>query len=254
MVSRIWNLSNHQNRQQYISLLTTFVSEFISISISNLALWFIPQTETYSIYLIRFLPFLEWYLILIVCFNLATWFAFIGLYIVEVYREIWLIRNFDYSKRYSSVNLARYKSDYPEIFSFLDKLNYLYFYAYYIIRWIVFINIIISSWIIIKWNYADYKTITSLFINFWISMNKIYSGMVIARESSKNTAGNAYFNTMNLSFNRIDPRIKRHLSNSNMPSISPSADNSPGGSLNASVNMAAGSGIPPGMINDETYL
>jgi hypothetical protein len=190
---------------------------------------------------------------MIVCSNLAAWIAFIGLYMVEVYREIWLIRNFDYSKRYSSVNLARYKSDYPEIFSFLDKINYIYFYAYYIIRWIVFINIIISSWIIIKWNYADYKTITSLFINFWISMNKIYSGMVIARESAKNTTGNAYFNTMNLSFNRIDPRIKRHLSNSNMPSISASAENSPGESLNASINAGAGAGTfvnPPGMILD----
>lgn len=234
------NIFNTQNNQQFISLISAFLSEFISITISNLSIWFIPQSTTYSYDIVQYIIFQEWYIILICLVNLLSWLAFIALYCIEIYREIWLIRNFDYSKRYSSVNLTRYKSDYPEIFSMLDRINYLYFYAYYIIRWIVFTNIIISSSIIIKYNYSDYKTITTLFINFWIAYNKVNSGISIARESAKNNSGNAYFNTLKMSFNRIDPRIKRHISTSNMPSV----ENSPEGSLNASQIGATQNGTP----------
>jgi len=62
----------------------------------------------------------------------------------------------------------------------------------------------------------DYKTITSMITNFWLVYSKVSKGLGIAQESLQNNLGIAYFNSQNLSFNRIDPHFKRHISNSIM--------------------------------------
>jgi hypothetical protein len=59
--------------------------------------------------------------------NLISWISFIVLYVFELHREIWLVRTFDYSKRYNSLHLVKYKNDYPELFSRLEKFNNQYF-------------------------------------------------------------------------------------------------------------------------------
>ena len=43
--------------------------------------------------------------------------------------------------------------------------------------------------------------------------------MAVARDSVENVAGFSYYNTLNLSFNRIDPKFKRHYSTSNPVSL-----------------------------------
>lgn len=206
--------NTNQNTQQYITLASSFVSEYISISIATLAIWFIPQDKSYSYDIIQYLFVQDWHDILIILSNLIAYICFNVLYLYEIYREIWLIRHFDYSTRYHSMNLSRYKSDYPEIFTSLATINWFYYKIYTYMRLVITYNIIITILLIIKYNYGDYKTITTLFTNFWICYNKILSGLKIARDSSKKNIGYAYFNTQNISFNRIDPKIKRHNSNS----------------------------------------
>jgi len=51
--------------------------------------------------------------------------------------------------------------------------------------------------------------------NFWLAYSKVARGLGIAQESLAGNLGIAYFNAQNLSFNRIDPQFKRHISNSN---------------------------------------
>jgi hypothetical protein len=247
MLSRLhntFNLSNRQNIEQYITLFSAFIMEYMSITISTLSIWFIPQLEQYSFEIIQYISILEWYFIIVLLLNMMTWIMFNGLYIFEIYREIWLIRHFDYSKRYNSMHLTRYKLEYPDIFSNLSKLNWIYYLSYVIMKWISLLNTIITIIIIIKWNYKDYTTLTTLFINCWICYKKIHSGITISRDSLKNDIGYAYFNTQNISFNRIDPRFKRHQSNSNLGSRietranTPIANNktpSPPGSLSNSI-------------------
>ncbi len=207
---------NKQNQKQLCTIITTSITELISITISNLAFWFIPQSTELDYSIITLLPLLEWSQILVILVNLVALSSFILLYGIEIHREYWLITNFDYSPRYHSLHLTKYKREYPSLFTTLEKVNRRYNMIYYITRLMLVANIIISSSIIIHSNYANYKTITTLFTNFWISYSKISRGLQISRESLKRGIGIAYYNTQNLNFNRIDPAIKHHISHSDL--------------------------------------
>lgn len=215
-IARIKLKLQKQNNQQYITILTSFITELISITISNLTLWFIPQKEIYSYTILLQIPMLEWYLIILISCNIITWVGFVLLGIYEIKREYWLVKTFDYSRRYSSLHLTKYKKDYPELFINLETFNQRYYKFYQIIKWMLYCNIICSSIVIIYSGYSGYQTITTLFTNFWISYTKITKGINIARESIHYGIGYSYYNTQSLSFNRIDARIKKHISNSNI--------------------------------------
>ena len=223
-----------QNGQQKITILTGFIGDIMSITISNLCLIFIPIN--YNIPADIFLFFFEQdpRIITVFIINTITLVLFFILYIVEVKRELWLVDHFDYSKRYSSLHLSVYKDRYPEIFSKLSKLNSNYYMAYKILKYIFLCNVILSSFIITHWFYDTYRTISTMFTNFWVCWTKITKGTVIAKDSLENGIGYSYYNVQNLSFNRIDPRFKQHVSNSNNISRVNSAGDSD--SLNSTVN------------------
>jgi uncharacterized membrane protein YgcG len=234
-LSRIKHFYNQQNTQQYITLSTSVITETIGITISNLALWFIPQTTEYSYQIIKIIPTLEWYISGLIICNIISWLCFLAVVIFEICREIWLIRTFDYSRKYSSVHLTKYKTDYPDVFKQLGWYNIIYYQLYRYLRIICVLNIIYSYVAIIYFRYAGYRTITSLFTNSWICYNKVIKGLQIGKECCTGGIGFSYYNTQNLSYNRIDARIKKHISNSSIVGAG-------GGSSNGGGNSNGGGG------------
>ena len=127
--------------------------------------------------------------------------------------------------------------------------------VYRIVRIILLANIIVSACIIIAMDALatgsiDYKTITSMITNFWLAYSKVARGIGIAQESLHGNLGIAYFNIQNLSFNRIDPHFKRHISNSNagIGTASPSRIASRRGSYQPS--SSSNSVTPPDSLNN----
>jgi hypothetical protein len=251
---------NSQNTSQLLGIITSIIPEFISITISNLAFWFIPQAVDTNIdnstsrYILSLVS-IPWPSITLITINLLTTAAFIVLYYFEIRREIWLIGHFDYSRRYHSMHLTRYQRDYPDIFSSLGIHNRQYYMVYRIVRIILLANIIVSACIIIAMDALatgsiDYKTITSMITNFWLAYSKVARGLGIAQESLNGNLGIAYFNIQNLSFNRIDPHFKRHISNSNagIGTASPSRIASRRGSYQPS--SSSNSVTPPDSLNN----
>jgi len=249
-----------QNTSQLLGIITSIIPEFISITISNLAFWFIPQAVDTNIdnstsrYILSLVS-IPWPSITLITINLLTTAAFIVLYYFEIRREIWLIGHFDYSRRYHSMHLTRYQRDYPDIFSSLGIHNRQYYIVYRIVRIILLANIIVSACIIIAMDALatgsiDYKTITSMITNFWLAYSKVARGLGIAQESLNGNLGIAYFNIQNLSFNRIDPHFKRHISNSNagIGTASPSRIASRRGSYQPS--SSSNSVTPPDSLNN----
>ena len=201
-----------QNYQQKITIFTGFLGDATGIVISNLMILFIPIN-----YMFNNINFTtqDRQITVILTINIFSVFCFFILYLIEISREIWLVNHFDYSKRYNSLHLAVYKDRYPDLFLMLSTHNTRYYFGYSIVKYITLLNFIVSTFIIIKYYYNDYKTITTLFTNFWICWSKIRKGINIANDSLNNGIGYSYYNTQNLSFNRIDSNFKRHISNSN---------------------------------------
>jgi hypothetical protein len=213
-----------QNTKQIINIIWGFLGDIIGISISSLAIVFIPQSRYYSPE--NLTPFE----MSVGISNSLTLLFFLYLYTHELRRELWLVRNLDYSKRYDSLHLKTYKRQYPELFNTLSVINMAYYRIYKIGLVVFIINTILSATLFIAFTYADYKTVTTLFTNSWFCFSKIHSGIGIAQESIKHGIGYSYYNTQNMSFNRIDSSMKRHVSTSK--ASSPSPDNSLTNSLN----------------------
>jgi len=224
-ISRLVNLIQtpfqSQNAQQKYTICCGFVFDSIGIIIGNCSALFIPTTYKISpdiIYNSQFLNLqLQFNILLII--NLITTICFAYLYFYELKREFWLVNTFDYSKRYDSLHLKTYKTQYPELFTTLNKINIKYHIAYTVVKWVFVINFVSSIVIIGVNSYDDYKTATTLFTNLWFCWTKIKNGLTIARESIKNNIGYSYYNVQNLSFNRIDSHVKRHVSTSNIVNL-----------------------------------
>jgi hypothetical protein len=125
---------------------------------------------------------------------------------------------------------------------------------------ILLANIITSATVIITMDAltignVDYKTITGMITSFWLVYSKVARGLSIAYESLQGNLGIAYFNTQNLSFNRIDPQFKRHISNSNMGATGtapPSRISSRRGSYQPSGS--SNSATPPDSLNNSISI
>ena len=87
-----------------------------------------------------------------------------------------------------------------------------------------------TSFVLLFFYYSNYKSATTLFTSFWFCNSKLSKGILVAKESLDNGIGYSYYNTLNLAFNRIDTKFKRHNSTSNPESQT----NSNADSLNAS--------------------
>lgn len=213
--------SSSQNTSQKITIILGFVGDFINVIISLFSIFFIPLsiTITYdNVFTVQNG--------IVLISNGICFLQFIFLFAIEIIRELWLINHLDYSKRYGSLHLSSYKDRYPHIFERLKDLNLKYFFVYRISRVFFYLNFIITSIILTYFYYLDYRTITALFLNFWFCHSKLSKGIKIAKDSMENDGGFSYYNTINLSFNRIDPKFKRHQSTSNPVSLEASMNGS----------------------------
>jgi hypothetical protein len=125
-----------QNSQQYIGVIIGFIGDFTSILFSNILIYSIPLRSSYDIWILS--P-LETSIFIV---NLGTLLIFAYLHYIEIKREFWLIKHFDYSRRYNSLHLQTYKQQYPALFEFLNILNSTYYRIYYITRIAYLINFV----------------------------------------------------------------------------------------------------------------
>jgi len=207
-----------QNSSQKLNILFGVLGDVTNLFFSLFGILFLPLSSTVTFSLC----FSDPKVLFILLSNFISLCAFILIIVIEIKREIWLIDHFDYSKRYSSVHLATYKQQYPLIFERLSELNLKYYMVYRICSVIYLLNFLTTSAILLIYFYNDYKTVTGMFTNFWFCNSKLLKGKSIAKESFENNIGHSYYNTLSLSFNRIDPKFKRHDSTSNPDSLNAS--------------------------------
>jgi hypothetical protein len=207
MLSRIKSWYYKQDTQQRINVFTSFVSDSFRVVMATLLSVFVPQNcqghicsfEENTSNLIE-------YNIFVLAFNFLTLFVFILLYIVELYREKWMISHFDYDKNFDELYLKTFKNQYSEIFEKLNRLNRYYILAYKNVRYFYILNFIFSAILVYHYYYLDYKSITVLLTNVALCWNKIKQGLKIASDSHTHELAYSFFNTVNLSFNTMDKK------------------------------------------------
>ena len=221
IIKSIKDKLSQQNNKQKINIVKGFIGELATVTLANMCIFSIPQSSAlspYDLIIPEIFTSLDTYTIILLITNSTTTVIYLALYIFEIYREFWLVNHFDYSRRYDSLHLRTYKSTYPELFTYLETINNRYHLFYQIAKYVFICNFIISCVLIGIYSYADYRTVTTFFTNGWLVWCKVGKGCEIGAESITHHIGYSYYNTQNLSFNRIDARIKRHISQSNLSS------------------------------------
>ena len=208
-----------QNTTQKWTIFFGFLGDILNLAFSVFCAFFIPLSN-FS------LTFEEYKIVFLLLSNFLAFSAFVLIFVIEIKREVWLTDHFDYSKRYSSLHLSSYRQKYPQIFDRLFELNWKYYFLYNLGRYIYYLNFLYTFVTLSYFYFDSYKTIINLFSGFWFCNSKLTRGLKIAEDSLENNAGFSYYNTLSLSFNRIDPKFKRHNSTSNPESNADSLNNS----------------------------
>jgi hypothetical protein len=191
-------------KEKIITICLFFVEGFRIIIASMLCL-FIPQNCNNNLCTVDdILLTINNFKLVIIIFNCITLLAFIGMYLLEYYREYWTIENLDIDESKSIHNLKNVIDEYSDIKQDLIDLNNNY-YTYSIVMVFIYgINFLLSSIYILGYNYLDYRTTFNLIINLYLVVDKLYTNIIISSQSHTDLiAYSAYMKTP-VAYNTID--------------------------------------------------
>lgn len=145
----------------------------------------------------------------VLAFNFLTLFLFMYLYYIELKREKWLISHFDYDKEKTDEAILSVRVEYPDIHDKLQEKNYKYMCAYKYLAIIYSLNMLFSAVLLFYYYYYDYRTATAFLTNIILCSNKMRVGRIISKESYEKGYAYSFYNTKNISFNKIDARYEK---------------------------------------------
>ena len=226
----------NQDNQQKLKVFTSFGSESFKIVMASLLAVFVPQgcpqtidkAELFSntfpglpipVYLngthyeTQLCSFKENFSNLIdynsfvLAFNFVTLCYFIYLYYIEINREKWMIKHFDYDNEKADDDILELKTTYPTILNQLQVINTKYMKTYKYLFIIYIANFLFSSVLVLHYYYLDFRTITALLTNFILCLTKITTGKTVSNDSFKNNFAISFYNIKHLGFNTIDKKL-----------------------------------------------
>jgi hypothetical protein len=151
----------------------------------------------------------------VIAFNFITLAVFIGFYIIEYYRENWYIENLDKDESLADNYLKNKLTSYPEIKKNLEKINKLYYHCSIFMVIIYIINLIMSI-ILISQHYIGYKTLSGLFTNIFLIVDKMNLSILNSTKSINDTGAYSAYLFEPISYNTIDSDKKRERSKLNL--------------------------------------
>jgi hypothetical protein len=201
-------ISIYQDKKKKYYIIIGILLEIFRISIACGLSVFVPQTcisdraMCISLYKIVYLHKTN-YTLFVICFNMSTFILFCLLFIIEIKRDEWIMKHFEYDTNESNTHINSLRSEYVTLFRKLHTYNIIYYRGYQVVAIIYFINVIISCIVLYQY-YYDFTTITVLLTNVCICSSKLYNGLIVSKTSLDNNIPKCYFSKIFVSFNTID--------------------------------------------------
>jgi hypothetical protein len=149
---------------------------------------------------------------LVLAFNCITAFFVVIVYLVESYREVFLIRHFDKNESEPDNNLMVILKSDNEILRKIGKglryVNNLVFYAYFVSLLAFIANIVLSGVLIFNDHYLDSSSITIFITNILLLFGKLVNGFVISLQSKNKGVAYSLTLTEPISWNVIDKDVE----------------------------------------------
>jgi hypothetical protein len=142
--------------------------------------------------------------IAVLAINFVTLGSFLSMYIIEYVRENWCIKYLDMDNNKANTNLKNEIENYPEIKKNLILLNKHYYNNIIVLLICNLANFVVSSVLIYKFYYLDYRSITVLLTNVLLIADKLVFSLNTANSSIKETLPFSAYIKVPAVYNTID--------------------------------------------------
>ncbi len=192
------------DKKQILILIFFSISEIFKIVMATLLILFVPQKcEEDLCTMEQIINNYDGFTKFVLYYNFITLGVFLIFYFVEIRREIFLIKYLDIDNTLPDNNLPRLITNYPKVDKKLDKTNKNYYYIVNSMIFMVVVNFIISL-ICVFFNYADFKSLTSILSFTALTTSKVYNSYYISTNAMKNDIFLSAYMTEYSSFNVMD--------------------------------------------------
>ncbi len=193
------------NTRERFGALVGFFMECFKVCMACMLSIFVPQQCGNTICTINEnFRNLDPYNIVVLVINFLTIGSFFSLYVIELYREYWMIQYLDIDRKKGEVNMEKTYYEYTSILSNLKEHNNRYYITSFVTLGLFILNVICSSVLVFGMYYYDYRTATTLLTNVLLLVNKLSTCITISNRSKQEFLAISYYTVDNLSYNTID--------------------------------------------------
>lgn len=143
----------------------------------------------------------------VLALNFITLAVFMGMYVLELYKENWCIANLDVDASLPNTHLQEELEAYPTLSARLVSLNR--HYCKYAVALVIVnaVNVALSCVILTEY-YGGYKTLTGLLTNVFLVADKLYSCLHMSISSMRLSLPYSSYMSDHIIFNTVDKKHK----------------------------------------------
>jgi hypothetical protein len=205
-------MSVYKDQKKKYFIIVGILLEIFRISVACGLTIFVPQT-CLNDHSMCFFFFKRIYIqrtafnVFVMSFNISTFILFCLLFLIEIKRDEWIRKHFDFDAKESNTFINSFRNEHLTLFRKLHTYNRLYYRGYQIISIVYFINVVSSCFILYRY-YYDFTTVTVLATNVFLCCSKLYNGLIVSKTSLDNNIPKCYSSKMYVTFNVIDDTHK----------------------------------------------
>ena len=201
--------SPSQNTKQRIKATCLFIFTGFKVIIATLLSLFVHQVcfNNQECTLYDNVNDLSPFNLVVVSFNFITLGIFIGMYVLEFYREHWCIYWLDVDRTMPADNLKLEIEAYADIKTHLRELNVWYCRYALFLSGVATLNVVLSALLVSRY-YGGYKTVTSFFTNVFLVCDKLYACVYISHASYREMLPFSAYMQDYIVFNTVDKKHK----------------------------------------------
>jgi hypothetical protein len=197
-----------EDQRQKILTALSYVTELFKLTMGCLLAVFVPQrcpehTDqlcTFRDNFVDLIPYNQFALAM----NFITLAGLIGFYTVEYKRESWCIKYLDQDREKSDEHLKEEMMQYPAYRERLMLYNSLYYRGSTVALSLAMINLVCSSVLTMYYYYLDYRSVTTVFTNSLLILEKLYHSRDIAQQSQTDLSAVSAYLVVPMLYNTID--------------------------------------------------
>ena len=197
-------MKKNNDMKQYLYVMMTIIVEIYKMGMGTFLILFVPQKcDEHTCQIIELVQSTNIYNRTALCINAFTLSMIFFVYLWEIKRERWFIKNLDSDKNVMYDNIRLIANEKIKLSNSLRGLNLHYIRALRMSSFVCFLNLLSSGYIIYP-RYLDISTLTSYVSFALLLLMKLSTSYNVGKQSYHSSLALSSYMTEPLSFNVLD--------------------------------------------------